>query len=198
MELDKICKQNGLLQRGSAYFFQARIPKDCIAFFPKAVIREKLTANNATDAKAQVRQKWAGLEATFERIRTTGSPHKQALTEEDTQHILAAVISSRVGAAAESRHGGLTEDGFERLAGTIAELDQVERKAASRGDTKGIQQQAADWLQGYGYDIPEDSPQFRSFALRFAEASHQATKLLAKQQQGEFIETPEAPQRVAA
>jgi hypothetical protein len=68
MEPDKMCKQNGLLQRGSTYFFQARIPKDCKAFFSKAVIREKLTATTHTKAKAQVRQKLADLEAILEQI----------------------------------------------------------------------------------------------------------------------------------
>lgn len=81
-----MCKQNGLLKHGSTYFFQVRITKDCKAFFPKAVIREKLTATTGPEAKAQVRQKWADLEATFDRIRATGSPYKHTLTEADAQH----------------------------------------------------------------------------------------------------------------
>lgn len=186
-----MCKQNGLLIRGTSYFFQARIPKDCVEFFPKAVLREKLSATSLTEAKAQVRQRWADLEATIARIRATGSPLKQALTPEDANRILAAYTASRLEAHEEDRLKGMDEDGFERTVQAVAHLDTAERNVAAKGDIRGIQGQAADWLQGYGYSIPLDSPEFRSFAMRFAEAGQPLTQALLKQQRGEFVELPQ-------
>ncbi len=122
-----MCKLNGLLERGNGtYYFQARISKGCSKFFSKAVIREKLPATNRADAKARVRQKWADLESTFERIRNTGSPHKTLLTEDAIKEILAASISSRLGADEEHRAEGVDAEGFQRVSETIAGRDQAE------------------------------------------------------------------------
>jgi hypothetical protein len=82
MGTEEMCKQNGLLLRGNTCYFQARIPKDCIAFFPTSSIRERLTATNCAEAKAQVRQKWAELEARLHRLRHLST----AVTEEDAAH----------------------------------------------------------------------------------------------------------------
>lgn len=62
METNKMCKQIGLLRRGNTYYFQARIPKDCVQFFDKPYIRERLTATRLAEAKAKVRQKWVEFE----------------------------------------------------------------------------------------------------------------------------------------
>jgi hypothetical protein len=90
---DDMCKQNGLLLRGKTYYFQARIPqeirKEFSADFPKPVHREPLTAATLMEAKAQVRQKWAALEARFRALR---EPPKTTLPEAEARRILAAAL----------------------------------------------------------------------------------------------------------
>src|ERR1700748_764264 len=103
MGTKKMGAPNGLLQRENAFYFQARIPKDCREFFPKAIIREKLVATNRSEAKAEVRQKWVELEAKLERIRQSHLPLKTVLSEEDANHILAASITMRLGSDEEGR-----------------------------------------------------------------------------------------------
>jgi hypothetical protein len=157
MGTKEMCTQNGVLLRGKTYYFQARIPEDCRKFFPKAVIREKLLTKDRAKAKAQVRQKWADLEFTIERIRSTGSPHKVVLTEDAIKEILAASIASRLAADEENRTEGVDAEGFQRIAETIAGRDNAERLAASHGDLAGINTAAQDWLINYGYDISASS-----------------------------------------
>lgn len=197
MEPDEMCKQNGLLQRGTTFYFQARIPKDCLKHFPKPVIRDKLTATTHAEAKAQVRQRWADLEAIIARIRTTGSPHKLTLKPEDADNILAAYTASRLEAHETDRLAGLDANGFEQAVEAVTYLDAAERNVAAKGDIRGVQERAADWLRGYGYSIPMDSPEFRSFAMRFAKAGQPLTQALLKQQRGEFVELPQAAPQAA-
>ena len=53
MDVNKLAKQNGLLVRGDAYYFQARIPLDCRKDFSgKTIYRERLEARTLAEAKA--------------------------------------------------------------------------------------------------------------------------------------------------
>jgi hypothetical protein len=81
-----------------------------------------------------------------------------------------------------------------KSAAALAECDVGERAAAARGElTPSLQEKAQDWLRGYGYDLPTDSPEFRSFALKFARMGQQGSNVIKRREAGEFVDTPPAP-----
>jgi len=124
----------GLLRKANSYYFQARIPKDCLAHYPRPLIlREKLQAPDLKTAKALVAQRWASLHEEFARIRVTGSRAKTVISLRDTQEIIAKALHSRLQADEELRSFGLDDEAYNLMSEMHAEADRSEKLLIARG-----------------------------------------------------------------
>lgn len=184
----------GLLERSNGYYFQARIPKQYLQHYPKAVIREKLPTDNRKEAIALVRKRWAALHEEFERIDATNSRYKTAISPAEAEYIIKLALHSRLSADDEFRYAGLDDDTFELLTEFADEADTTEKLAVSRGNlSPHAVAVVSDWLIGHGYDIKEDTKEFRDFALSFIKAQIEATNAIKLRNQGTPSPTPPAP-----
>lgn len=182
----------GLLQRDNAYYFQARIPLDCQAHYPKAILRERLSAADLRAAKALVTQRWAELHSEFTRIRSTGSKSKTQITPADAQKIIMAALQSRLVADEQWRSAGVDDSDFDHIERIHSEADQSERAGIARGHlddhAKAI---ISDWLVGHGYEIAVDSPEFVSLGRQFLKAQAAGTRAMEARHRGDWVETEE-------
>lgn len=188
----------GLLERSNGYYFQARIPKKYLQHYPKQIIREKLPTDNRKEAIALVRKRWATLHEEYERIDATQSKYKTTISPSETEHIIQLALHSRLSADDEIRDAGVDDFTFEMLTEFTNEADTTERLAVSRGNlSPHALAIASDWLGGHGYDIKQDSKEFRDFALAFIKAQVEATKAIKLRDQGTPSPTPPAPHPLA-
>lgn len=95
----------------------------------------------------------------------------------------------------ETREAGLSDSEWEQLFEPVhADNEAREKAVIARGQLNDeVVAIAQDWLIGHGYDIPSDSPDYRSFAIRFHRAMFAATKVAKARSEGEWAETPAAP-----
>lgn len=185
-------KTPGLLKRSNAYYFQARIPKDCQAHYSREFIRESLGTLDKAEAVRLVHKRWLELHEEFDRIRKTGSPFKNKLTPEDTKRIIGKALASRLQADDETREKGMDDFEYELVSSFHAEADSSERKVISRGVFSGMTLDMVDeWLFSEGFDIPRDSTEFKRFALELVKAQSRTTKALMARHEGEAVETEE-------
>lgn len=140
----------GLLPRGNFYYFQARVPKQYQAHYPKPLIREKLPADNLKEAVRLTHERWAQLHQEFARIDATGSKLKAIPTGDEADHLIALAIHSRMSADDEIRSAGVDDFMFDRLGKSHDEAENTQRQAVSRGLlTSHAKAFVTDWLLGY-------------------------------------------------
>jgi len=180
----------GLLKRSNSYYFQARIPKDCLAHYPVPVIRECLNTLDKAQAVRLIHQRWVDLLEEFDRIRKTGSRFKHKLTPEDTKRIIGRALASRLQSDDVHREMGMDDLEYELASTMHAEADSSERKMIARGVFSEMTLDMADeWLFSEGFDIPRDCLDFRKFAAEFVKAQSKVTKAFMARHQGEVVET---------
>lgn len=189
-----MARPKGLTKRGNSYFFQARIPKQYLAHYPKPILREKLEAETLKEAELLTHERWASLHQEFQRIDTTGSRLKTAPTPQEAEQLIAKAIHLRLKADEELRASGIDDFMFNRFEGWTTEATEAERLAISRGQlTPHAIAIASDWLYGHGYGVDTESEGFRQFALKFIRSQQPATKAIQQRNSGELVETPPAP-----
>lgn len=182
----------GLLKRSNSYYFQARIPKDCLAHYAVPVIRECLNTLDKAQAVRLIHQRWVELLEEFDRIRKTGSRFKHKLTPEDTKRIIGKALASRLQSDDVHRETGMDDFEYELASTMHAEADSTERKVIARGVFSEMTLDMADeWLFSDGFDIPRNSPEFKKFAGEFVKAQSKVTKAFMARHQGEVVETEE-------
>jgi integrase len=198
IEMDNtLTSLTGLLKRGSTFYFQARVPVDCQAHYPKAIIKERLPANDLATAKALVVQRWTELHAEYARIRATGSKSKTQISPADAQRIISLAVESRLKADDEWRDAGVDDFDYQRMEELHADADQSERLSISRGQLDvHARAVTADWLIAHGYQIQEDSPEFIAFGRQLMKAQVAATRAMESRHRGEQSDTPEIMAKV--
>jgi integrase len=183
----------GLLERSNGYYFQARIPQKYLQHYPKQLIREKLPTDNRKEAIALVRKRWATLQEEYERIDATNTRYKTTISPTEAEYLIKSALHSRLSADDEIRYAGVDDDTFEMLKGFTSEAETTEKLAVSRGNlSPHAVAVASDWLTGHGYDIKEDSKEFRDFALSLIKAQIEATNAIKLRDQGTPTPTPTA------
>lgn len=186
-----MCKQNGLLIRGTSYFFQAKVPKDCQRQFGKQVVREKLPASSLAEAKALVRQKWVAFHQRVDQLRSGPSATP---TDVDIQRYADAWLAYRLAEDEQRRIEGLDEREFEKLHEDLLLDTAVQKRNLARGggDCEFMVNQMEWFLQSmYGVDIDPTTPAYRNAIYRFAVADLKATQLMQARHRGEIVETPQ-------
>jgi integrase len=194
-------KQIHMINRKGVYYFRRRIPTDLVAHYSKQEIIFSLKTRDPAEADRLQRLESVKLDAEFERLRNKPQPisvkasvAKSSITPEEEQQLIALALYSRISADEEIRNEGVDDLIFDRLSESTQEFKEAERAAIARGmltdHTKSI---VSDWLIGHGYELPEESPEFRQFALKFMKSQTTATKALELRQSGEHIETPSQP-----
>jgi integrase len=194
-----MCKQNGLLQRGRTFYFQARIPKDVIGHFSiggrkRAIIRERLPATTHAEAKAQVRQRWAELEARIAEIRRPPGSEtaRRCMPQAEAQRIAAHIVAHCLGHDEEARLQGRSQDEWEDMERRLEQADIEDRNAIARGHfEERLLIMAEDWMREFGYELPLDSADFRRLVYELAKASRAASEARRARDRGELVPTPD-------
>lgn len=195
----------GMELHGSKWRIKKRVPLDLRKKHPQYYPSpfKYLYTNESEKRKAAVLG-WAWiseLEDEFQRVRETGSPYKINLPDDDADLIIRKVIHSRLNADEEIRVSGMLEDELmlARMDESQADSKRQEQLAIARGVlTQHIIEVAQEWLFAHGYDLPEESPEFRQFALRLARRLSEATRIAESRHRGEWIDTPPVPEKVHA
>lgn len=193
--------QQGLLIKGNSYYFQARIPVDVLPLFPhgtKPISQEKIgskTSISLVQAKAIVQDKLSELNERIHLGRTTGSIYKQTISEQDADYLIGKALNFRLKADQETREAGLSaEDWKIHIEPIHADNEAREKAVIARGQLNDDAEAVAqDWLVNHGYDIPQNSPDFRNFAIKFHRAMSVATRATKARSEGNWVETPAEP-----
>lgn len=193
----------GMELHGSKWRIKKRVPLDLRKKYPQYYPSPfKYLYTNESDKRKAAVLGWAwisDLEDEFQRVRETGSPYKINLPDDDADLIIRKIIHSRLNADEEIRASGMLEDELMliRLEESQADAKGQEQLAIARGVlTQHIIEVAQEWLFAHGYDLPEESPEFRQFALRLARRLSEATRIAESRQRGEWIDTPPIPEKV--
>lgn len=193
----------GMELHGSKWRIKKRVPLDLRKKYPQYYPSpfKYLYTGESDKAKAAAKGwPWiADVEAEFLRVRDTGSPYKISLPDEDAELIIRKVIHSRLNADEQIRASGELEDELmlTRLEESQADAKTQEQLAIARGVlTQNVIDIAQEWLFAHGYDLPEESPEFRQFALRLSRRLSEATRIAESRQRGEWIDTPPVPEKV--
>lgn len=194
-------KQIHMIKRNGVYYFRRRIPNDLVTHYSKQEIIFSLKTRDPAEADRLQRFESVKLDAEFQSLRNKPIPKslkapiaKSSITPEEEQQLIALALYSRISADEEIRNQGIDDIIFDQLEATTKESKEAERAAISRGAlTEHTIAIASDWLQGHGYALPEDSHEFRQFALKFIKAQTVATKALEARHSGEHVETPTPP-----
>lgn len=180
----------------SSWRFTISVPTDCLPHYPRRLLRKTVKEPDKLKAH-ELAYRWAAdMAAEFRRIRETGSPIKRTISDAEIDHLTGLMVASMLGADEECRTLGdyADEQLFQRAAGDLELDDQEVRRGLSRGIYGRTKWIALDWLGGHGYEIPEDSEDFRRVLSRFARASAEAIKAKKLRNAGDWIDTPSIPE----
>lgn len=189
----------GMELHGSQWRVNKRVPLDLIRKYPQYYPKGFLRFNTGeSDKQLAAVKAWAWLaerEQEFQRVRETGSPYERKLPDEAAERIIRAAIHSSLKADEETRAEGLDDLMFERIGEWTEEAKRREQDVIARGRlSPGAVELAQEWLFGHGYDLEEDSPEFRQFAVRLFRRLSEATKIAERRNAGEWVETPPPPE----
>jgi len=185
----------GLRPHGASFQLKVRVPADVASHFPSAYRTHKVSETDPRRAHAAGFAKLAEWSAEYDRIRTTGSQYKTSITDAELSHLTALMLHSSLLADEERREAGdYADDHIYQQALQVLDEDTTEsRQELARGAFALSEDIARDWLGAHGYDIPEDSPEYRRAVMAFAKARAQKLKMQRERMAGEWIDTPPAP-----
>jgi hypothetical protein len=192
---EKLAKQNGLLLRGSTYYFQVRIPGDCRAEFSgKAVYRERLEAHTHAEAKALVHHKQVLFD---ERVRSARSGG-YIPTASDIERYCAGWIQQCLEEDEDHRTEGLTDHDYRVNQESLDIVGAATKREIARGDTRTIEWEMEDFLiSNFQVRIAPDTDAYRRTAYAFLKADAKVIELLQARQRGDIVETPKVAPVVA-
>lgn len=193
--MDNMALPKGLLIRSNGFYFQARIPKKYLSHFPLSRIYEKLNVENLTDAIRLVYQKWAQLHQEFALIDSTGSRTKVTISLVEMENIVEAMVHSKVAedGAMRSRRYHSDPNYKDRALRKLANDQYSVKEAISKGNYEGIQDSALRWLKGYGFELPDNSSELRTFFELYSEGLHKVNTLIEERDKGNPISEPKRP-----
>lgn len=199
----------GLARHGQSFRLVCRVPADVRRLrpdlFPKPLRSHKITETDPRRAHAAGFAKLAEWSAEYDRIRTTGasplsaeggSQYKTTITDAELSQLTALMLHSSLSADEESREAGeYLDDHIHQQALQVLDEDTTEsRQELARGAFALSEDIAREWLGAHGYDIPEDSPEYRRVVMAFAKARAQKLKMQRDRMAGEWVDTPAAPE----
>ena len=188
--------QTRLVRRGTIYYFRARIPADLAQHFgAKREIVESLRTSEKRDAESRVRIRSVELDEQFEGIRRARSaPANTHISDEEIARIVAKATATRLLADEEGRIAGVSDMDLTRQLERLAESEASGAIAVARGHFDvPLRERADDWLRGHGYDLAQDSDDYRRFAFAFAKAQLRVNQQVRARGRGEPIDTPPMP-----
>jgi len=180
--------------------YRLRVPADCLPHFDSdfqtLVLRE--TDRLKADEEAL---RWASeLHAKFRRIRETGSPHKQTLSEADARWLAKETARRFLESDADSRAVGIgqSDDDVEALEFWLADLQEEASEVCSSGRASArIATMCVDALALHGYELASDSIAFADFAMMLSDALIDASEVIKRRLSGRYVETPQAEPKPA-
>lgn len=185
----------GVVLKDGRYYFQARIPDECLPQWQRAtgkngpVYSVRLSAQTRKAACREVLEThWPKHHAMLDRLR---AGPRTTLPEDEADRIVATALHSRLSADEDARLHGIAADEAVRQARWLEHLQSALAANAARGDLTGVAEIASDWLQEY--QIDRTSVQFRAFVRKFARAMDQANKIIRERDAGSFVDSPPAP-----
>jgi hypothetical protein len=187
--------QTRLVRRGPVYYFRARIPEAFKYHFGgKAELNVSLKTKDKKEAERLVRVKSVELDGTFESLRQRqNSAPLRHISDDEIARIVAKSAATRMKADEEGRIVGLSDEDF---AGHLRRLEEIERSGAAgmaRGSLGAMEPMVDDWLTSHGYELSNDSADYRRFAFAFAKAQVRVSEQLRARNRGEAVDTPPMP-----
>ena len=189
--------QTGLVRRkgSSSYYFRARVPKELVGAFGKAVIFESLGTSDHKEAirlaaarRHEVEQERARARQAF-KVSAAPLP-RMFLSDDEIRAICESYIAARLADDDKLRLEVMTEDESSLHADILESHFSKVRNDCARGDVTDIKDTLLQHLREHvGLQVDEGSPSFRRLALEFLRADAEATRLMLARQRGERVGT---------
>jgi integrase len=196
-----------LTVKGGRFYFRLRVPTELQASLGKREITQALGGVNQDQARVLVDE----LAGQWKRLFLT-EMHRLGLAFQPPAPSPVAPIKLREPSAEEVRalaqlaaRSMLAEDMEGRIEGTASAphesasfglgqpLDASLKAAIAGRDMSGVQMQAEDWLQAHGLTLPANVQDARRTLMTWATEMAKARKGQRLRDDGEPVETPEAP-----
>lgn len=192
-----MAKPPGMELHGSGWRVTKRVPKDLLAYYaPRKFLRYQTGEPDRKAAEVLAWRWLAEVAEEFQRIRTSGSPHRKTIEPSEVSFLVASMVRSSLGADEEGRAAAelATDEGYAASLRCLDALDSETRLALSRRIFSGnLPMVVEDWLQGHGYAIQRDSETFRGLCLGFAKGAAEAVSIRRARNAGNWIDTPPPP-----
>ncbi len=189
-----------LTRRGSVYYFRARVPKECIAAYGRAMVSISLHTSDKAEAKLRARIRRTELD--HEMAALGRQSHKVAsgyrgmtltLTDADIENVCLRYRADR-----------LARDELERISGIDAHMHQLDldilvdgvrdlRSSFARGDLTDVYTGLNAYLREIDLRVPKHTPPYSRLARRFQEAEIDVYAAILKRRQGHAVDIPLAP-----
>lgn len=187
----------GLVLHGKGYRVQKKIPKDCLEHFNGKTILYHQTGTANKKEATKVAWQWLALqEQEFERLRNPEKPLKSDMSLAEMQAIVDKMVYSRIASDGAIRSLGFYAKDVHLRASHQHRLMRDEEdvhNALAFGDYEAIEGQARVWLKGHGYELPKDSPEFRTYLSLFADGMARVNEAKRERLKGKLVEEPKAP-----
>jgi integrase len=206
MSLDKamldMYDETGLESRKGTYYFRMKKPADLrVHLTGGADVRESLRTKDKATAKRLCAERRAALLREWNQLRERlrNGPRRNMGTEERRQ-VIAHCEARLLQWDEEDRIKGLAVLDDEIPHDCLWEdVDARDRAAVARGQfSPGLRMAAEDWLRECGYELAEDSEDYRYFVYEFARMSRRLHEAYRRRSDGEDVATPAIPAPPAA
>ena len=187
----------GMELHGKRWRVVKRIPTDVSSHYaPDTHFRASTEEPDKRKAGAILWALLAEREEEYQRVRDTGIRLKQTITHEEVSNLVALMVRSSLGADEEGRDAGdlATDEGYAAFLRQMNSLEEETREALARRLFGGsLPLVVEDWLQGHGFNVPQDSAEFRSLCLEFAKGRSKALEVKRLRNEGQWVDTPPPP-----
>jgi integrase len=186
-----------LTQRGSIWYFRARVPSHLVKPFGRAIVSLSLETSDRNIAKIRARRRRSELDAALEELQSNG-----VRPDADYDGSMLHVTDDDAGRICEQyRAQMLTNDELLRIRGISAnevalDLDIYDgwlpkmREAYAVGDLTDVYPSLLKFLGDIKLKIPRQSPSFEKLARRFQQTDMEVYEALFKRRQGVAVSIP--------
>jgi integrase len=180
--------ETGLELRRSVYYFRMKVPADLRPPLIEKEVRISLrTKDKATAKRLNAERRAAQLREWEELRQSLKHGPRRTMTKEEMQQVIAHCEARFLSFDEDDRIAGMS--GFEN-----EDLDALARAAIARGEfSTQMHSVAVEWMRECGYELTEDSEDYRRFVYGVARACRRLQAAYHRRSEGDDVPSPTIP-----
>lgn len=180
--------------RTGIYYIRRGVPANIQSQLGCTEYKRSLKTKNPTEAKALFPFELAKCQKMFDQAKANvANPPLIELSKDRIEQLANAWLSMELEEDEEWRTEGVNERELAKYQESISIGMDVNADQLARGDTTFIEFDMEDFLESNGIHIVKDSNLYKQLAYAFLKAYTKSTLLINQRQQGQLVDTPEAP-----